>query len=395
VRDFLAPFSGSLLVFCRYRIIEFGNQYMKRLLTLSLPLLISATVFGAGITPGDLVISRVGDGSAALTSAATALFLDEYTPAGAFVQTIALPTAVSGANQILAIQGTASSEGFLQFSGNGSYLTLGGYNAALGTAAPSGQTAATINRVIGLVNVASGSVDTSTAINTGTSGAFRSVTTDDGTHFWASSASAGVGYISSVGATSATQLSTTPANTRVTRAIGGQLFASSASGVFQGISTIGTGQPTTSEQTTTLLNGFPTTSGPSSYDFFVSGNIAWVADDRTTGVGGVQKWTSDGTTWTLQYTIGRTGVGDRGLTIDPSSLSTTPTFYVTTTDNKVDVIVDGGTLGSSTDTTAFSDGTANTTFRGIAFVPSAVPEPSTAAVFGLGLMAWGIIRRRK
>jgi PEP-CTERM motif len=321
------------------------------------------------------------------------LFLDEYTPGGSLVQTIALPTAVSGSNLRLTIQGTATSEGFLQLSADQQYLTLVGYDANAGTAAPSGQSAATINRVVGRVTLASGSVDTTTAINSGTLGATRSATTANGTGFWVSTASAGVNYVAYGAPSAATQLSTAPSNTRVTRDIGGQLYVSSASTTFQGVSTIGTGLPTALGQTTTLLNGFPTASGPSSYDFFVSGNSAWVADDRTTQ--GLQKWTFDGTTWSLQYTIGRTGVGDRGLTVDPSTLSTTPTFYVTTTDNKVDEIVDGGTLGSFTDTTIFSDLTSNTAFRGIAFAPTAVPEPSTTALVGLGLMAWTSIRRRK
>ena len=33
-------------------------------------------------TTGDFVVDRVGDGAAALSSAGTAVFLDEYTPAG-------------------------------------------------------------------------------------------------------------------------------------------------------------------------------------------------------------------------------------------------------------------------------------------------------------------------
>jgi hypothetical protein len=365
---------------------------MKRLLTLSLPLVISTAAFAAGITPGDLVVARVGDGSAALSSAATALFLDEYTPAGSLVQTIALRAAVSGANQILTIQGTATSEGFLQLSPNGQYLTLAGYNATTGTAAPSGSTAAVVNRTIGLVNVASGSVDTTTTINTGTLGATRSATTANGTGFWVSTASAGVNYIPFGAQSAATQLSTAPSNTRVTRAIGGQIYVSSASGTFQGLSTIGTGLSTTSGQTTTLFPGFPTASGPSSYDFFVDGNNAWVADDRTSGVGGIQHWTLNAGNWTLSYTLAPTATtGVRGLAVDLSGAN--PTLIGTTTDNKVVEFVDTGS--GSQPTFLFTDSTANTAFRGIAVIPSAIPEPATAALVGLGLMAFCINRRRK
>ena len=369
---------------------------MKRLLSSLCVLSTASSVFAAAFTPGDLIVSRVGDGSAVLSSAATALFLDEYTPGGSLVQSVALPTAVSGSQLALTIQGTATSEGFLQLSANGQYLTLAGYNAAPLTATPSGSTAAVVNRTIGLVTIASGSVDTSTAINTGTLGSTRSATTANGTGFWVSTASAGVNYIAYGAPAAATQLSTPTVSTRVTRDIGGQLYvsASTSIGPLYGVGTIGSGLPTTSGQTTTQLPGFPTASGPSSYDFFISGNNALVADDRTTGVGGLQKWTLSAGTWTLQYTINRTGAGDRGLFADLSS--GTPTFYVTTTDNKVDEIVDGGTLATSIDTTLFSDPTGNTAFRGIVgLAPITVPEPSTAALVGLGLMALGIIRRRK
>jgi hypothetical protein len=55
----------------------------------------------SSFTQGNLVVVRIGDGIATPTNASTAVFLDEYTPAGAFVQTIALPTAVSGSNNPL------------------------------------------------------------------------------------------------------------------------------------------------------------------------------------------------------------------------------------------------------------------------------------------------------
>lgn len=361
---------------------------MKKLLSCLCGSLVSASAFAAGFTPGDFVVARVGDGSAALSSAATALFLDEYTFGGTLVQTIAMPTAASGANNILTIQGTATSEGFLQRSANGQYLTLGGYKATVGTAAPSGQTAASVNRVVGLVTVSSGAVDTTTAINTGTAGALRSATSD-GTQLWVSSGSAGVGYVSAVGGSSAIQLSTTPSNTRVTRDIGGQLYVSSASGAFQGVSTIGTGLPTTSGQTTTLLPGFPTATGPSSYDFFVSGNDAWVADDRTSGVGGIQHWTLSGGTWSLSYTLAPSATtGVRGLAVDLSGPNAL--LLGTTTDNKVVEFVDTGS--GSTPTFLFNNTTANTALRGIVYI---VPEPSSTVLLGLGLLAGTLIRRRK
>src|SRR5262249_17571744 len=67
------------------------------------------SVYAASFTSGNLVVYRVGDGSAALGSGATAVFLDEYTPGGVLVQSIALPTTISGANRRLTASGSATS----------------------------------------------------------------------------------------------------------------------------------------------------------------------------------------------------------------------------------------------------------------------------------------------
>src|SRR5215510_13976670 len=89
----------------------------------------------AAFTPGDLVIYRVGTGGLVdnLTAAATAVFLDEYTPGGVLVQTLPMPTVDSGANQTLTASGTATSEGLLTRSTDGRYLVLTGYDAPLRT----------------------------------------------------------------------------------------------------------------------------------------------------------------------------------------------------------------------------------------------------------------------
>src|SRR5205814_10528598 len=75
--------------------------------------------------PGDLVVVRVGDGSAALSSASTAGFLHEYTPAGILVgSAIPLPTSASGANRALTLGGSTSPEGCLTLPGTATNLTL-------------------------------------------------------------------------------------------------------------------------------------------------------------------------------------------------------------------------------------------------------------------------------
>ena len=132
------------------------------------------------ITPGNLIVSRVGDGSLALSNAAAPRFLDEYTPAGVLVQTIALPTTASGANQILTGSGSATSEGFIAQSSDARYLFAVGYAAAPGTAAVTTTVAGTNPRVVARIAL-DGTVDTSTALgDCYSNGNIRSVCSTDG-----------------------------------------------------------------------------------------------------------------------------------------------------------------------------------------------------------------------
>ena len=65
--------------------------------------------FAGPFTAGNIVVLRVGDGSAALTTAATPIYLEEYTPGGTLVQTIAAPTSTVGSNRQITATGTSGS----------------------------------------------------------------------------------------------------------------------------------------------------------------------------------------------------------------------------------------------------------------------------------------------
>jgi uncharacterized repeat protein (TIGR01451 family) len=337
-------------------------------------------VKAAALTAGNLVVVRVGTGSAALSSAATAAFLDEYSTSGTGqtpIQSIGLPTAASGSNAILTMSGSATSDGALARSANGGYLTLAGYNAAPGTA--NVVTTTGINRVVGRID-ASGAVDTSTRIFDGyVASNIRGAVSDDGTRFWTggngNSGSGGTRYVT-LGNTTSTPISSAPANTRVPNIFNGQLYISSASSTYQGISAVGSGLPTSSGETTTLLPGFPTATGPSPYGFVlfdmdagVAGlDTAYVSDDRAIASGGgVQKWTFNGTTWTLAYTLnsGLTA-GARGLT--GTVVGGTAVLYATTADTPSKLVKVTDTDASAAFTT-LATAPANTAFRGVAFAP--------------------------
>jgi hypothetical protein len=351
-------------------------------------LALSGLARASDITPGNLVVVRMGDGSGTLNSAATRVFLDEYTTGGLYVQTIAFPVDATSA---LTDSGSASSDGFLNQSADGFYLLQPGYRAVPGTASIVSSTSTANPRVIGRVDL-SGNVDTTTALTDAYSGNnFRSVTSNDGLEFWTAgtaTTTGGARYVASLGATTSTQLSTTVTNLRVVNIFSGQLYVSAANGAFEGVCTVGSGLPTTSGQTITLLPGFPTASGPSSFDYFLSDpNTVYVADDRTTSAGGIQKWTFNGTTWSLQYTLHpAAGIGCRGLT--GVVQSGVVTLYGTTAVTSANLIVAVTDTGSGSTFSTVATAATNEGFRGIRWIrtpctaPSVTSDPSPQTACG-------------
>jgi len=348
----------------------------------------------AAFTASNLVVLRVGDGAAALTSAAAPVFLDEYTKAGGLVQTIPMPIADSGSNQILTVAGSSTAEGALNRSYDGRFLTLAGYDAAPATLAVAGTASATTNRIVGMVD-ANGTVDTTTRISDSYSAAnLRSSVTNDGTGFWTTGSNSGVRFVTLGSAGTTTSISTTLTNMRVANIYPGyngfpspQLYISASSGTFQGVSTVGSGLPTTGPQTTTALPGFPTAAGPSAYAYIfydldagVAGvDTLYVADDRTAAAGGgIQKWTYNGTTWTLAYTMNGGGtLGVRGLT--GTTGGGVPVLWATTTEANANRIIRVTDTGAASAFTTIATAAVNTAFRGIAFAPLVNGGPTAAS----------------
>ncbi|MBM4063578.1 MAG: hypothetical protein FJ265_21135 [Planctomycetes bacterium] len=331
---------------------------------------------------------RGGAGTAALTSAAQPVFLDEYTPAGTLVQSLALPTAASGANQPYANSGTATSEGLLTLSGDGRYFVAAGYGAIPGTASVASTASAVTPRVIARVG-RDGSIDTSTALNNVFSANnVRGAVTQDGQYFWASGANSGA-VLTTLGATTGTSLNTAaPTNLRSIDIYEGQLYCTSGSGSTRGVITVGAGLPTTAGQILALLPGFPTATA-SPYDFcFADPDTVYVADDRTSGAGGIQKWTYAASTWTLQYTLSPSATtGCRGLTADLTG--GTVQLYATTTANALVAVTDTGSAPGVF--TTLTTGSANVALRGVRFlrVGAAVSYLGAGSPTSVGVPAIG------
>jgi DNA/RNA endonuclease G (NUC1) len=340
------------------------------------PAFFMPTAHAASFASSNLIVYRVGDiGPTALSSAATPVYLDEYTPAGTLVQSIAMPLAASGANRRLTASGTAASEGLLTRSVDGKYIILAGYDAAVGTLNVAGTTTTAANRVIGRVD-ASGNVDTTTAL-TDSSGNARGAVSTNGTDLWITGSNNGVRY-APVGATTSTQLSTTTTNLRGVNIFDNQLFISAASGTTR-VATVGTNTPTTSGQTITNIPGIPTSGSP--YAFFFAdlsaavpgADTLYVADDGVGGTAattGIKKYSLSGGSWVLSGSV--TGTAMKGIT--GTVTGSTATLYATaSTGSTLVKYIDGAGYNAAPSGTLSTIATAgnNTAFRGVAMAPVA------------------------
>jgi hypothetical protein len=344
----------------------------------------------AAFTPGNLVVYRVGDGSANEVNTGNPVFLDEFTTDGTLVQSIALPTAANGAQKPLVASGVGTSEGFLTRSTDGRCLLVPGYGTTTGGSSLSGTTAASVPRVIGRVD-GSGNIDTSTALTDWISGnAPRSAASTDGTVFWGGGG-VGLNYASALGNTTSTALTT--ANTRQVAIFNGQLYvsASGAAPSIHGIGSVGTGTPTATGQTFTLLPGFTdnvTLKSPNSF-FFCHLNGAgtavdtlYVCDDTTTGApGGINKFSLVGGSWVSNGSAGMPADAYAGLCATVSG--TTVTLYATRKFSNgsagggelvqaVDTSGYDASIGSPTITLLASSGSKKA-FRGVTLAPKAPP----------------------
>src|SRR5688572_5397609 len=335
-------------------------------------------------TSGNIVVYRVGTGAATLTNAAAAVFLDEYTPAGVLVQSIALPVAVSGGNQILTAAGVGTAEGLLNLSTDGQYLVFTGYNAPLGTATIGGSVSATRPRTIGLVKY-NATINTTTALTDFSSGGpVRAAVSTNGTDLWACGngtigGTGGVRY-ATVGSTTSTRLNTTgPTMLRSLSITGEQLYVAGNGGSPR-IGTVGTGLPTTTGQTITNLSGLPITGTPGQFvladlNAGVAGaDVLYFTDVNA----GINKYSLVSGSWVSNGIVGTATDDYRGLAAKVSG--TTVTLFATR-GGANSVAIEGGEVVRLTDAsgyngafsgtpvvlaTAITDATA---YRGVSLVP--------------------------
>lgn len=360
---------------------------------------LSPGAHGGAFTGGDIAVYRVGDGVSGLVNTGAQVFIDEYSPTGTLVQSIAVPANTTTG---LVASGTASSEGLLSRSADGLALLFTGYSSAIPAASSlSGTTSASVNRVVAILNQA-GTLDASTRLSDFASGNNpRSVASTNGTDIWVAGGAGGILYTTKGSATS-TVLNSTQGNNRQVGIFNNQLYVSAAAGTgVVRLSTVGTGTPTTTGQTITGLPGISATASFNAFFFAdidtgVSGlDTLFVADEAA----GLSKFSFDGTIWTARGVVGVSADAYRGLTGTVSGSSVT--LFATrkggsglTGGGELVTLTDAsGSTGNLTGTpTLLATAATNTAFRGIALTP--VPEPTS-----LGLAAAGMLivmgRRRR
>lgn len=354
--------------------------------------LLSTTANAGPITAGNLVIYRVGDGSAALGNTATAVFLDEYTPAGSLVQSIPLPTTGAGA---LTAVGNATTEGIISPSQDGTSLVFTGYAKTAGGTSPAADTYLTTSRVIGTVTAAGTPNTSTTVINDNgatTANTIRSATTVDGSVFWTST-STRVGYYGSPIGSAAGTTQIDARNSRQVNLAGNTLYASNGSTTIaakvQSYGSLPTGATAGSAIVTLAMtqavNGFAVFD----LDATVAGfDTAYALD---TVASQLLKWSYNGTTWSQTGSLASTAQNLTG-----ASVGGVAGLYLTTT-TKLQTIIDFGGAGGPISGSIVDLATAstNTAFRGIGGLSLVVPEPATATMLVAVVAFVGVVRRRR
>jgi hypothetical protein len=358
--------------------------------------------------PTNIVAVRLGDGAQPLSAATgNTIYLDQFTPGGAYVNTIMLPD--SGPGAIIASGGLPEAlyESVMTVSQNGAYLNLGGFNVSQPYSGPGtvGSGNITIRGIaaidsygyymLALTNLSLYNANTQ----------FRSVVSADGvSQFWTTgvaSSVAGMKYVHDGGATTA--IAGGLAGTRVVDITphGNLAFTDAGDSGLSGLNGL-SGLPIQQTLSTPFIN---VGQSASPNDFSISPDVAtvYIADDEnfttSAGSGGIQRWDNVGGSYQYAYTLPTGGNllgGARCLAVNYSaSVSwgagvTGAIIYATTSEGSTNYIVRIVDNGANSTGTIFATAGPNQLYRGMRFGPSALPavtimnppQPQTIGVGG-------------
>lgn len=332
----------------------------------------------AAFTPGSLAVLRLGDGSQAIANTGNTLYIDELATNGTRLNIIPIPDDTSTA---LVLSGKASSEGGLTRSSDKSSLVFTAYNVnrTAATNALSNYKATDIPRGIAVIDVLGGFSLAQSATNLFSATNPRCVVTDDGlTDFWLGGGDYGLVYLTPP-ATGPVTVENTLTSARYLSIVNSNLYFTTQS-TLPGLHTLSSSASAYSpvgliksaaSTYAVFLTG--TNSQPSGFALNSALTIAYVADQRTSTGGGVQKWTNNGSGWGLAYTLS-TGSSRGAFSVIADFSNATPVLYATTTEstasNRLVRIVDTGSAAAAA---TIAQSGYQQSFRGVDFAPDARP----------------------
>jgi hypothetical protein len=350
----------------------------------------TAAALAAPLTPGNVVVYRVGPSAGGLLNTGAQVFVDEYTPTGTLVQSIPMPNAGTGPK--LVASGTASSEGLLTVSPNGDHVVITGYNSTIPAASSISSTASNVvNRTVARIDVATGLSTFALFSDFASTNNPRSAVTDNGSNLWFTGGTGGVRYGTIAGGLS-TQINSPNGltNLRQVNIFNGQLFVTTAStgaANTTSLGTLGVGLPTAFPANFVTLPGLPpagTISGISRYAFVFADlssvvpgvDTLYVADD---GPLALSKYSFVGGAWVLNGTVGVDADDYRGVTADVQGTS----VGLFATRRGGTAAPGGGELVTLVDASGYngafggapvvlSTAAVNVAYRGVGFIPRGV-----------------------
>ena len=361
-----------------------------RSLTLALGTLAVSSAYAAPLVAGNIVLNLTSPGA----TGTSPIRFEEYNPTSFAAPLQTITVASTGTDAITQLAGTGTEGGISGVHG-GNSLFFAGYGVAAG-----GSIAGAPRRV-GQLNYATGAVTFTDLASTIYTGNFRTASGVNNGAPGRDFVLAGTGGTAgtrtgTVGSADTTSVGGTFTNIRVAHSGPTGIVFSSAPGNNGGIFQAQTDQsvaPTTLFQET----------GSSLYDFqFYGTDVIYVADDRTTGAGGISKLVRDSSgVYTRAYNIQLPGatagsfLGTRQFTSTAPDANGNATFYAVGSNGANLFSFTDNTLATSLTTSAVSTSifTAPTgsTLRGV----EVVPEPATMAAMALGLGALAARRRRR
>lgn len=344
------------------------------------------------LTPGSLVLYRVGNGTTSLSNAAFPISLLEVSTNGTLLQTIAVPT--SGSSMLTA-NGTAITMGKLRVSENGQYVAVPGFAANPGTANVSNST---VSRRVLIYSAATGNLHTTLSFTSGPAAPYSrndirgAIPSDSGDAAWTAGFKTGFPVTNSgfYYLTNSTETNLVAGNVTAVDVFGGQLYGAHNTGSPQTAGVrIGTGLPVTGNQTVHNMPGLPTLSA--NFTSFQLVDVQGLGSlDTLYFANGVfvEKYCMIGGNWSLVNSI---SAPERIMDLTVEMVGSTANLYFVTANALYSFSDASGFNANMTGSLSgplLSAG-SNYAFRGIDILP--VPEPKAAgavATFAIWLI-WG------